>query len=398
MRINFKNVLKKVGLTKRNLQKITPVISAINPVAGVAATVATGGGARDIFQSVASAALGKIFSGQTGQSIFSAQGRIPGMKEAMANILRRPERFVQNTILAGGDVKRGLIATLASQGLGDVGGIIGNILGGADTFIDLGKFGLSDIAGIASVVNYIKEKPPEPPSAPTFRSLDPETINKLYASYKDVIDQQTVEALDRANRLFNRRGLLRSGLLATERGKIESEAARGLARYKTNLEAQAIKEQQQLAQQQFQNLLKINALERESQARKQEALGELAGRYLENKGINLFGGGASPATDIFSQALSNARTEIAPTPAPTPSPASAPVPHGGPYKPPTKEEIAAQQGSPFLGFVEMLDRMNSGGSILPRASTSGNDRRIPGRTMRPNGIPTNWKVSGFGRR
>lgn len=312
---SLKNIAHKIGLTKKNLQKVTPIISAINPVAGIVAGAATGGmeGAKN---AILGTVMGNLASGGGIKNLFNfaAKHNIPSLTQALKNTFKDTRHLLTNTMLSGGDVKKGLLLTLAQQypGLSQysnaISGILGNIPG-----LDLSKFGIQDMAGLYSMVKYITSKPPEPPQAPAFESMTPDKINDIVNSYEGILDRKTQETLHNIRDQYNARGMLRSGFELNQERKAQEDAARQLANYKANLNTQALEYNNQLKQNQFNNALQQYAIQAHLDEQQKQALADMATAYVNTHGGDLMSALSNVLGGVIAPSTTSSTTTTVPT-------------------------------------------------------------------------------------
>jgi len=293
-RINFKKVLQEIGLTKKNIASATPFIAAINPVVGGIAGVLTHDNPLEgLTSALTGAALSSVV---TGTPLLSAGGKLPGLQKAITTMFKQPNSLVKNTVLTGGNVSAAIVKTLASGEAGEegqnllrdpnivsalLGGIGGNGIGGGQ--IDLGQYGLNDAIGFYSIIEYLKSKPPTPPSPATYQFMDQEAIDRMFTSYSDILDDELAESLIQARENYGARGLYRSGLLGEQEMKLRENAAKQKAMYKAQLLDEQMKYNNTLKQQAYNDYMRNYEVLAGLDAQKMESLGALAGDWLASK-------------------------------------------------------------------------------------------------------------------
>ena len=303
------NVGHKVGIDKDHLQSAIPAVTSLfNPELGKWVGAAMNG-----MDGVKSALIGEAIGGlanSSGLINLKNSNTIPQFTDTLKNVFTNPTKLLENIIISGGDVKKGLLYSLLQQNptLSKYSNLITGALKDV-TGIDLSKFGLKDAASMYALVKYLKDSPPEPPEV-TYQQMTPEVIDKLYNNYSDIMDERNKVALQNVRDQFNARGLYRSGMELAQERKTQEDTNRALANYKANLEQQALQYNNELARQKYMNDLERYNIQAKLDADKKNALvnlisgnsgsGVLSGLFPQQGNENLIstiGSILNPQTD-----------------------------------------------------------------------------------------------------
>lgn len=278
----------KKSQIKRAFNDLAPVVSAINPVAGIALG-GLGGGKEGLKQSLTGALVGNVL---TGNNIFnlSASGKITGAKDLIMKTLNQPNKILMNTLTSGGNLEQGLLKSVMQSGnvpkelqmaiTKDFGGImLSDLLQGQQ------GASLKDPLVMAMLYEAYKTEPPKPPTLPELQKINDDEVYKRMDMFKQELDEATQKRIDIAQTRFASRGI-RGGIVDEEIRLIYKDRDFQIQKAEMDLKDQQLKYNNAIQTERYAMQTNNYQLQQQAQKEKMEALTSTVA-LMQSRGQNL---------------------------------------------------------------------------------------------------------------